>query len=247
MLLTLEVLMNDNKRLPHALYDTRHRIRQLAYFRMIHESNLVCRQSTYMDRRTFAILCHLLRTVAGPSSTEIVDVEEMVVMFLHVLAHDVKSCVIQRKFVLSNETVSQYFNLVLLVVLQLHDELIKKLVAVTNNCIGQLWKCFENCLEALDKTYIKVNLPAAVRLTFRTRKLDICDTKGNFVYVLADWEGFAVVSWILRDVLARPNGLMATSSCAPKHVWTKEEEDTLVKCLVELESTDGWKPDNGTF
>ncbi|KAA0042477.1 putative nuclease HARBI1 [Cucumis melo var. makuwa] len=31
------------------------------------------------------------RTVAGLSSTEIVDVEEMVAMFLHVLTHDVKN------------------------------------------------------------------------------------------------------------------------------------------------------------
>ena len=47
-----------------------------------------------MDRQTFAILCHLLRTIVGLSSTDIVDVEEMVVMFLHVLAHDVKNQVI---------------------------------------------------------------------------------------------------------------------------------------------------------
>ena len=32
-----------------------------------------------------------------------------------------------------------------------------------------------------------------------------------------------------------------------KHIWTKEEEDTLVKCLVELVSTREWKFDNGTF
>ena len=32
-----------------------------------------------------------------------------------------------------------------------------------------------------------------------------------------------------------------------KHIWTKEEEDTLVKCLVELVSTRGWKFDNGTL
>uniref|UniRef100_A0A9I9E5A7 Uncharacterized protein n=1 Tax=Cucumis melo TaxID=3656 RepID=A0A9I9E5A7_CUCME len=27
---------------------------------------------------------------------------------------------------------------------------------------------------------------------------------------------------------------MASSSCTPKHVWTKEEEATLVECLVEF-------------
>ncbi|KAL4028733.1 hypothetical protein IC575_011943 [Cucumis melo] len=91
---------------------TLHRIRELVYFRMIHEPDLVCRQSTRMDRQTFAILCHLLRNVAGLSSTEIVDVEKMVAMFLHVLAHDVKNRVIQWEFVRSGETVSRHFNIV---------------------------------------------------------------------------------------------------------------------------------------
>uniref|UniRef100_A0A9I9E610 DUF8040 domain-containing protein n=1 Tax=Cucumis melo TaxID=3656 RepID=A0A9I9E610_CUCME len=134
--------MNNNKRLPHTSSDTRHRIRELAYFRMIHESDLVCRQSTRMDRRTFAILCHLLRNVAGLSSTEIVDVEEMVAMFLHVLAHDVKNRVIQREFVLSGETVSRHFNIVLLAVVRLYEELIKRPVLYVN-----LKSCPKTCLD----------------------------------------------------------------------------------------------------
>ncbi|KAL0551971.1 hypothetical protein IC582_011064 [Cucumis melo] len=140
MLLTLEALMNDNKRLPQTPYDTRHRIRQLAYFWMIHESDLVCRESTRMDRRTLAILCHLLRTVSSLSSTEIVDVEKMVAMFLHVFAHDVKNRVIQREFVRFGETVSQHFNIVLLAVVRLYKELIKRPAPVTNNCNDQRWK-----------------------------------------------------------------------------------------------------------
>uniref|UniRef100_A0A9I9EG92 DUF8040 domain-containing protein n=1 Tax=Cucumis melo TaxID=3656 RepID=A0A9I9EG92_CUCME len=91
MLLMLEALMNDNKHLTQTPYDTRHRIRQLAYFWMIHESNFICCESIRMHSRTFAILCHIHRTVAGLSSIEIVDVEEMVAMFLHVLVHDVKN------------------------------------------------------------------------------------------------------------------------------------------------------------
>uniref|UniRef100_A0A9I9E9Y0 DUF8040 domain-containing protein n=1 Tax=Cucumis melo TaxID=3656 RepID=A0A9I9E9Y0_CUCME len=168
---------------------------------MIHESDLVCQQSTRMDRRTFAILCHLLRNVAGLSSTEIVDIEEMVAMFLHVLAHDVKNRVIQRKFVRFGETVSRYFNIVLLIVVRLYEELIKRPVPVTNNCNDQSWKCFErvyfnlqNYLGALDGMYIKVNVLPGDRPTFRTRKgkittnfLEVCDTKGDFVYVLAGY------------------------------------------------------------
>uniref|UniRef100_A0A9I9EJ09 DUF8040 domain-containing protein n=1 Tax=Cucumis melo TaxID=3656 RepID=A0A9I9EJ09_CUCME len=57
----------------------------------IASQHLVCHQSTRMDQRCFAILCHLLRTIAGLMSMEVVDVEEMVAMFLHILAHDVKN------------------------------------------------------------------------------------------------------------------------------------------------------------
>ncbi|KAL0544100.1 hypothetical protein IC582_019211 [Cucumis melo] len=40
---------------------------------------------------------------------------------------------------------------------------------------------------------------------------------------------------------------MSTSNRASRHVWTKEEEGTLVECLMELVSMEGWKSDNGTF
>ncbi|KAA0066807.1 retrotransposon protein [Cucumis melo var. makuwa] len=40
---------------------------------------------------------------------------------------------------------------------------------------------------------------------------------------------------------------MSTSNRAPRHVWTKEEEGTLVECLIDLVSMGGWKSDNGTF
>ena len=72
--------MNDNKRVTYTPYVTR----QLTYFHMIHASDLVCRQSTKIDRRTFVILCHLLRTSVGLTSTKVVDVEEMVAMLLHI-------------------------------------------------------------------------------------------------------------------------------------------------------------------
>ncbi|KAL0546689.1 hypothetical protein IC582_016601 [Cucumis melo] len=68
---------------------------------MIHGSDLVWRQSTRMNQRCFAILCHLVRAIAGLTSTQVVDVEEMVAMFLHILAYDVKNRVIQWKFMRS--------------------------------------------------------------------------------------------------------------------------------------------------
>ncbi|KAA0040922.1 retrotransposon protein [Cucumis melo var. makuwa] len=40
---------------------------------------------------------------------------------------------------------------------------------------------------------------------------------------------------------------MSTSTRAPRHVWTKEEEGTIVECLMELVSMGGWKSDNAAI
>ncbi|KAL4029960.1 hypothetical protein IC575_008188 [Cucumis melo] len=142
LLMMLELLMNYHKRLEHILFDTIHRIRQLAYFRLIHVFDLVCRQGTRMDRRCFTILCHLLKTNGGLASTEVIDVEEMVSMFLRILAHDVKNRMIQREFMWFSETIYRHFNIVLLVVLRVHDELLKRLQPVPNSCTDPRWKWF---------------------------------------------------------------------------------------------------------
>ena len=52
---------------------------------------------------------------------------------------------------------------------------------------------------------------------------------------------------ILKQMHGCMNVNMTCSSCAPKHVWMKEEEATLVECMVEFVSARGWKSDNGTF
>ncbi|KAA0055438.1 retrotransposon protein [Cucumis melo var. makuwa] len=40
---------------------------------------------------------------------------------------------------------------------------------------------------------------------------------------------------------------MTSSSRLPKHSWTKEEEASLIECLVELVNAGGWRSGNGTF
>ncbi|KAL0549830.1 hypothetical protein IC582_014319 [Cucumis melo] len=141
LLLMLKWLQNETKRITHVPYETRNKIRQLAYFHMIHESDLVCRQSMRMDRRCFVILCHLLRNSAGLASIEIIDVEEMVVMFLYILTYDVKNREIQWEFMQSGEIVSWHINIVLLAIL--YDKLLKKPQLVTNKRTDPHWRWFE--------------------------------------------------------------------------------------------------------
>uniref|UniRef100_A0A9I9EER1 DUF8040 domain-containing protein n=1 Tax=Cucumis melo TaxID=3656 RepID=A0A9I9EER1_CUCME len=65
----------------------------------------------------------------------------MVAMFLHIVAHDVKNRVIQREFMRSGETISRHFNMVLLVVIRLHDKLLKKPQPVNRKLMKLICLC----------------------------------------------------------------------------------------------------------
>ncbi|CAN1145822.1 Putative nuclease HARBI1, partial [Linum perenne] len=71
-----------------------------------------------------------------------------------------------------------------------------------------------NCLGALDGTHVKVRVTIEDQPRYRNRKgevsinvLGVCNPDGQFIYCLAGWEGSAHDARVLRDALARPNGL----------------------------------------
>ncbi|TYK19875.1 retrotransposon protein [Cucumis melo var. makuwa] len=116
--------------------------------------------------------------------------------------------------------------MVLLAVIRLHEEFLKKPQPMPNDCTDQRWRWFENCLGALDGTYIKVNVPASDQARYRTHKgevatnvLDVCDRKGDFVYVRAGWKGSAADSRILRDAISRPNDLKVFKDSYQRHCY----------------------------
>ncbi|KAL5553402.1 hypothetical protein UlMin_040803 [Ulmus minor] len=165
---------------------------------MIHESDLACIENTRMNRRTFSILCQYLITIVGLKGTKNMDVEEMVVIFLHIISHDVKNRIMRRQFARSGETIGKQFNVVLNGMLRLH----------------------ENCLGALDGTHIKINVLASDRPRYRTKKneiatnvLGVVSQNMQFIYVLPRWEGSAADSRVLRDVISRLNGLKVPKEC----------------------------------
>ncbi|KAL8555284.1 hypothetical protein ACS0TY_003190 [Phlomoides rotata] len=78
--------------------------------------------------------------------------------------------------------------------------------------------CFDNlrmgCLGALDGTLIDVTVPEIDKARYRTRKgtisvnvLAACDRGMHFIYMLAGWEGSAADARVLRDAIARDDGL----------------------------------------
>ena len=96
-----------------------------------------------MDRHTFITLCSMLRTMGKLKDSRYVDVEEMVALFFHILAHHVKNRVIKFRFLRSGETISRHFNEVLNAIIRLQGVLLKKLESVSENFIDERWKWFK--------------------------------------------------------------------------------------------------------
>ncbi|XP_061361204.1 protein ALP1-like isoform X1 [Gastrolobium bilobum] len=192
----------------------RARVREVNFLRIVPISDTACIENTRMDRRSFHKLCELVKTVGQLEPTPHMGVEEMVAIFLHILAHDVKNRIIKRQFMRSGETISRQFSNVLLAVLRCHTVLLKRPEPVAETSTDERWKWFKNCLGALDGTHIKINPLQADKPRYRTRKgeiatnvLGVCSQDGQFIFVLPGWEGSAADSRVLRDAIARPHGL----------------------------------------
>ncbi|KAL6661754.1 hypothetical protein ACP70R_001138 [Stipagrostis hirtigluma subsp. patula] len=204
---------------------------------MIYESDILCVDQLRMDRRCFWTLCSLVTEIGGLRATRNVSVEEMVAMFLHVLAHGEKSRSMRIDFQRSQETISRHFNNVLAAVLKLSRVLLKTPQPIPENYKGGRWKWFKNCLGALDGTYIKVRVPVADKPRYRSRKNDIstnvlgaCAPDMQFTYVLAGWEGSAADARVLRDALCRPRFLVELFNM--KHSYPIEPELEVIKKRV---------------
>ncbi|XP_074337534.1 uncharacterized protein LOC141674731 [Apium graveolens] len=173
-----------------------------------------CRDELRLDIPRFEKLCHLLEFKGGLVTTKQVTVKEVVALFLHILAHDLKNRTIQAIFACSGETVSRQFHIVLGSLLKLRKDYIKKVDHSTSYVDDNQWKWFEGAVGALDGTHIKMIVPVEDRSRYRDRKGDIstnvlatCDPDLCFTYVLSGWEGSASDPRVLRDALRRPNGL----------------------------------------
>ncbi|CAN6727186.1 unnamed protein product [Malus baccata var. baccata] len=78
----------------------------------------------------------------------------------------------------------------------------------------------QNCLGALDGTYINVHVPERDKPRYRSRKgeiatnmLGVCNLDMNFIFVYPSWEGSASDSRVLRDAISRPSGLKVPTGC----------------------------------
>ncbi|KAA8538077.1 hypothetical protein F0562_027685 [Nyssa sinensis] len=123
--------------------------------------------------------------------------------------------------------------------------------------------CSQNCLGALDGTYIRVKVPIEDKARYRTRKneiatnvLGVCSQDMQFIYVLPGWEGSAADGRMLRDAVSRRNGLrvpheMDSSTLDDrgpgknKKKWTENEDEKLIEAMFHAVNTGNHRADNG--
>ena len=145
------------------------------------------------------------------------DIREQVVIFLHIIGHNVRFRVIGSRYYRSIQTVHHYFRVVLRAILKLYRLVIRLPDESTPSEIRnnlRFYPYFKDCIGALDGTHIRASVPLSMQGRFRSRKggttqnvLAAITFDLKFSYVLAGWEGSAHDSRILSDALSRPRGL----------------------------------------
>ncbi|CAN1825300.1 Putative nuclease HARBI1 [Linum perenne] len=167
-----------------------------------------------MNIHVFDRLCEVLVTEGGLVSTKKVPIDEMIVMFLWTIGHNIKNRIMQLRFGRSGKTICAVIHAVLSAILKLHRTLYRKTIPIPEHCRHVNWKHFKNCLGALDGTHVKVRAIIADQPRYRNRKgevsinvLAVCNPDCEFMYCLAGWEGSAHDGRVLRDAMSRANGL----------------------------------------
>ncbi|KAL0405795.1 UNVERIFIED_CONTAM: hypothetical protein Slati_3893400 [Sesamum latifolium] len=182
--------------------------------RLVAFSDDWCLRNLQMDRNAFGRLCYMLEETGWVKSTKNVTVPEQVAMFLTIISHHKKNCIVKHDFMRSGRTVSNHFHVVLHAVCKLHTVLLAKPTPIADDCLDPCWKWFKGCLGALDGTFIDVRVAEHEKGRYRTRKgrvavnvLGVCNPNMQFIYVLSGWEGSATDSRMLRDAIHRDGGL----------------------------------------
>ncbi|KAH1040398.1 hypothetical protein J1N35_042141 [Gossypium stocksii] len=165
----------------------------------------------------FFNLCDILSRNNLLQSTKSVNIREQVVIFLHIIGHNVRFRVIGSRYYRSTETIHRYFRVVLRAILKLYKLVIRlpdELTPSEIRNIPRFYPYFKDCIRALHGTHVRASVPFNIQERFRKRKwgttqnvLAAITFDLKFFYVLAGWEGSAHDSRILSDALSRPRGL----------------------------------------
>ncbi|KAL0395388.1 UNVERIFIED_CONTAM: hypothetical protein Slati_4505000 [Sesamum latifolium] len=98
---------------------------QVKHLRQIVElSGVKCVDNLRMSRNAFGHLCQILENSGALRGTRHLTISEQVAIFLNVLAHYKKNCVVKHDFIHNGRTISKYFHSVLSAVLRVQPMLL---------------------------------------------------------------------------------------------------------------------------
>ncbi|KAL0462118.1 UNVERIFIED_CONTAM: hypothetical protein Slati_0099400 [Sesamum latifolium] len=188
--------------------------------RLVSLSDASCLRNLRMDRNAFGRLCYLLEHSGGLTSTKHVTVAEQVALFLNVIAHHKKSCIVKHDFLRSGRTVSKHFHDVLNTIYKMSHVFLAKTAQITEDYADSRWRWFKDCLGALDRTLILsvcLNTKKVSTILEKDRLQSMCleffNSNMQFIYVLPGWEGSAADSrgWEGSAAIHRSHGLRVPS------------------------------------
>ena len=113
------------RRLPRAPYVNRAAEREHYINSILHESERLCVSQIRMKSIAFHQLCHILTEGKHVCPTIHMSVTEQVLIFLHIIGHNVRFRVIGSQFHRLTETIYRYFKVALKGVLKLYRALIR--------------------------------------------------------------------------------------------------------------------------
>ncbi|XP_073137568.1 uncharacterized protein [Henckelia pumila] len=152
----------------------------------------------------FLKLSNILREKTHLQDTRYICVEEILAVFLLVVGHNTRYCLIRKTFDRSHYNTSQNFNKVLKALHSIVADIMVKPGAA--DCIG-----------AIDGTHIPATVLGRDTNSYCNRHgtisqnvLAACNFDLEFIYVLSGWERSAHDSNVLTDALSRNNGLKVT-------------------------------------
>ncbi|KAL4340384.1 hypothetical protein GQ457_08G015210 [Hibiscus cannabinus] len=162
----------------------------------------VCYEMFRMKKHVFLNFCDRLKVDKLLEDEKKVSVEETVAMFLFIIGQNATQRLIADRFQHSTETVSTWFQKVLIAVCKLGTKIIcprdrgdvQPEIARNSNWFPY----FKDCIGAIDGTEVSAWAPASKHIPFRNRKQNLsqnvlvaCSNDMLFTFVCAGWEGTA--------------------------------------------------------
>ncbi|XP_077215611.1 uncharacterized protein LOC143850229 [Tasmannia lanceolata] len=198
--ITLRVRLYLEQNITRAPYESGY-LTRMTFVRRITNAEDHCVALLRMDVRCFRTFVGLFRNTTLLEDTIHCTIEEQVMIFLSVIAHNERNRTVRATTRRSEATVSKYFNKVLDAVLILQYMFIVRPSGETSRAIldnPNFMPYFKDCIGAIDGMHIPAKVSQDIQKRYICRKhfpsqnvLACCDFDLKFTYVLCGWEGSA--------------------------------------------------------